>query len=114
MPVPKRLSPTGSQDPDSRSKIPRIPNPDSKFQIPDPNSRFQNFKGSRLGSRIALQSRRVGTICGSGWLVAALADRSIDTNLSSTIRYRRWYRLVPTPHTKNPWVFQSSRFKIPD
>ncbi|MBK7705215.1 MAG: hypothetical protein IPJ30_05405 [Acidobacteria bacterium] len=39
-------------------------------------------------SRIALQSRRVGTICGSGWLVAALPDRSIDANRSSTIRYR--------------------------
>ncbi|MBK7706405.1 MAG: hypothetical protein IPJ30_11660 [Acidobacteria bacterium] len=42
---------------------------------------------------------------------AALPDRSIDTKRSSTIRYRRWYRLVPVPNTKNPWVFQSSRFQ---
>ncbi|MBK8150895.1 MAG: hypothetical protein IPK58_22500 [Acidobacteria bacterium] len=89
----------GFQVPDSRFQI-----PDSRFQIPGfqgfqiPNSkegsRFQDSRIPRVPdweSRIALQSRRVGTICGSGWLDAALPDRSIDTNLSSTIRYRRWY-----------------------
>ncbi|MBK8809264.1 MAG: hypothetical protein IPN69_00825 [Acidobacteria bacterium] len=81
-----------------------------RFQIPD--SRIPRVPDWE--SRIAVQSRRVGTICGSGWLVAALPDRSIDTKRSSTIRYRRWYRLVPVPNTKNPWVFQSSRFQIPD
>ncbi|MBK8147049.1 MAG: hypothetical protein IPK58_02240 [Acidobacteria bacterium] len=60
MPVPKRLSPTGSQDPDSRSKIPRIPN--SRFQIPDSRSEFKipEFQGFQIGipNRVAIASSR--------------------------------------------------------
>ncbi|MBK8147712.1 MAG: hypothetical protein IPK58_05720 [Acidobacteria bacterium] len=74
------------------SRIPRIP--DSKFQgsrFQDSRSEFKipEFQGFQTGNPESRCNRveSVPSAVADGWL----RHSRTDTNLSSTIRYRRWY-----------------------